>query len=55
MSVLFVKVVWDKISDHTRREASVTTSHCVERIGVCAVADSDAILGSGDKKNPTFL
>ena len=47
-SVLLVEVVWDKISGHTRRKASV-------RSGVCVVADSDAVLGSGDKKNPTFL
>ena len=47
----YIKIVWDKISVHTRRKASVTTSHCVERVGVCVVADSDAVLGSGDKKN----
>ena len=35
--------------------ANVTTSDCVEHIGVCVVADSDAVLGSGDKKNATFL
>ena len=29
--------------------------HSVERIEVCVVADSDAVLGSVDKKNPTSL
>ena len=50
-SIFLVKVVWDKISGHTWRRASVTTSHCVEHIGVYVVADSDAVLGSEDKKN----
>ena len=45
----------DKISGHPRRKASVTTSHCVERIGVCVEADSDGVPGSGDKENPTLL
>ena len=55
-SVLLVKVVSDKISGHTWRKASVISSHCVERIGVCVVEDPYyAVLVSGDKKNPTFL
>ena len=36
-SILLVKVVWGKISGHTWRRASVPTSHCVERVRVCAV------------------
>ena len=44
-----------KKGSHTYRMASVNTSHCVELIEVCEVADSGAVLGSGDKKDPTFL
>ena len=35
----------------TPYKSSITTSHCVERVGVCVMADSDAVLGSGDEKN----
>ena len=59
MSVLLVKRQYGiklvVTLDARPAKASVTPFHCVERIGVCVVADSDAVLGSGDKKNPTFL
>ena len=45
MSLLLVKVVWDKNRDQTWRMASVTISNCVKRIGVRVVSDSGAVLG----------